>query len=231
MKIRFAAALVVLASLVSSARFAQAAPFVNLDFEQASVPPGTGQTIDASLAFPGWTARLGSDILTQVYYDYQGEDNGLVALYDRSDPSALVPLLQGQYDAYLRTQAFTLAPASLAQIGDIPSGSKSIRILVEGFRESPDITLGNVPIPMTRVAGRGILQETDVYAGDISSFAGTTTELRIFSTTAAPGVGSNVIDDITFSPLEVPEPAQFVFSIILTFCFALRRSRVRTREI
>src|SRR5437867_33193 len=50
-------AVVVIALTFLLAASAPAAPFVNLDFEQATVPSGTGSQMSASLAFPGWTAR------------------------------------------------------------------------------------------------------------------------------------------------------------------------------
>jgi hypothetical protein len=54
----------------------------------------------------------------------------------------------------------------------------------------------------------------NLYAGDISSFAGTTAELKIAN--AAP-VGQvhdySVVDDISFSSIPVPEPSSMSFWI------------------
>src|SRR5436190_1440681 len=87
--------------LVSFSRAAAAAPFTNLDFEQAIVPPGTPSpgTVSSSLAFPGWTVRIGNSAINSVYYDYDGIGEAAVALYDKPAEDLGIPLLQDKYDA------------------------------------------------------------------------------------------------------------------------------------
>jgi hypothetical protein len=109
--------LVVVLLLAASA--AQASPFVNLDFEQANVPAGTGQFISTANAFPGWTARINNAALGGVYHDYDGIGEAAVALYDQPAFDLGIPLLQGSYAALLiGNGGFPPDVASLSQVGD-----------------------------------------------------------------------------------------------------------------
>jgi hypothetical protein len=60
---------------------ASAAPFVNLDIEQATIPPGTlPGFVNASAAFPGWTARIGAVPASSVLYNEDGIGGPAVVL-------------------------------------------------------------------------------------------------------------------------------------------------------
>src|SRR5205814_5955765 len=92
---------------------AGAAPFVNLDFEQAIVPAGWSQNyLPAAQAFPGWTARIQGVIQNFVNYNYEGAGEPTITLYDRQLADGDF-VSQGRYSAYLVGGAFP--PVSLEQ--------------------------------------------------------------------------------------------------------------------
>src|SRR5262245_698817 len=96
------------------------APFVNLNFEQGVAPPGSGETIPASMAFPGWTPRIATFVQDDVYYNYPGIGEACVVLYDRSLSIGGLPVLEGQFSVALISSADSME-ASLTQQGGIPA--------------------------------------------------------------------------------------------------------------
>src|SRR5262245_45319238 len=74
--------LVVLAWIACPPMQGDAAPFVNLDFEQSTVLPSDPVIVPTSAAFPGWTAWIGNVPQDFVYHDAQGAGDPVVALYD-----------------------------------------------------------------------------------------------------------------------------------------------------
>ena len=151
-----------------------AAPFVNLDFEQATVPPGTMDFISTANGFPEWTVRHGSTVLTTVNYNQAGLGGPFAALYDQRDDNLGIPVLQGLYVAIMGG-----GPLSFGQVGDIPANAKSVRFLSEGHRPPPDVTVNGVLIPVVRLSRTStILDDIDTYGGDITLFAGTTSDVR-----------------------------------------------------
>lgn len=88
-----------------------------------------------------------------------------------------------------------LSKVALAQTGQVPPGANSIR-----FFELPgsaiEVLISGQLIPLVQV---GATANYDILAGDISSFAGQTGELRF--------QGAGTLDDIRFSTQAVPEPS------------------------
>ena len=194
-----------------------AAPFVNLDFEQATVPPGTGATIAASSAFPGWTPRIGTSVQSSVNYNYPGIGESAVVLYDDWILGATA-VLDGQYSALLiPTQASN--SASLAQSGDVPGDTKSLLIRGAQNRPAPVVTLNGTPIALVVVDPSSTIFEPVVYGGDIAAFAGETAEMRISS-----GASILAADSIVFSPTAVPEPSVGLWAALLLVAGGAGRS-------
>ncbi|HZZ28723.1 MAG TPA: hypothetical protein VFE46_12040 [Pirellulales bacterium] len=205
-----------------------AAPFQDLDFEQATihsppanyVPNGNAiglNPISAAAAFPFWTAQEDSTICTAVWGGGGALDETSVALLDAS---GFPKPIDGNYS--LELSAYADAPSgsglykasSISQTGDIPANAKSILILLRGVgppanvRDVPTVTInGNVINMITLSSSSGVM----TMAGDVSAFAGTSAQFTI-QAAGVSGQGTFLaedyidIDDISFSPNPVPEP-------------------------
>lgn len=202
--------------------------FVNLDFEDANVPPTPvdtwGDFVDPSLAFPGWTIPTGDPFFrVSTFYNDLSLGGPAVGLIGPDFPNRPgYDALDGSYSVLL--QYFGIGdPPALSQTGLIPPGTQSISIL-EGnstFGGGLVVALNGINIPIAGIGGGYV-------GGNITAFAGTTAQLTI-STASPASVGSPdwaYFDDIEFSPSPVPEPSALSwFSICLfLFCKRLKRS-------
>jgi hypothetical protein len=207
---------------------ASAAPFVNLDFEQATVVPVGIDFIQAAPAFPGWTPRIDSSTLSNVAYNYVGFGEPLVSLFDVPAPGIGLPLLQGQYMAALvsRGGGFTTR-ASLTQTGDIPADALTLRMLADLQLGPPLVRINGIVIPMVLLTPQ--LFEGSLYAGDVSAFAGSTVELQFQS--PLPPLGRIAgFDDIRFSSVPIPEPANVVGTVAAGISLTRRRRAIRSTK-
>jgi PEP-CTERM motif len=176
--------------------------FTNLNFERAQVvvnDPDFG-FLDWNLAVPGWSPSSGNDT-SSVYYrsPHLGISQYYLLVDSISFPSSL---LAGRYSLAFASGHLTSDPTSpwvqayISQTGSIPNDARSIRLSATGIF---DVFVGGVSIPMQALGG-------NAYAGDISAFAGTTSEFRIVNTSWA--VQDPVVaDNIVFSSLSAPEPS------------------------
>jgi hypothetical protein len=91
--------------------------------------------------------------------------------------------------------------ASIWQTGQVPQTARSLYFISNPSGAVPlfQVTLGSVSIPVTEMGGT---TKYTIWAGDISAFAGQTEQLMF---TAPPGLGG-YLDQITFSPIAIPEP-------------------------
>ena len=180
--------------------------FANLDFERARVlvnDPAFG-ALDWNVAAPGWGHSSGSD--TSIVY-YRAPHVGVSQYYLLVDSLSFSgSLLAGRYSlAFAGGHLSSVDPDSpwvqayISQTGVIPGDAQSIRLLATG---PFGVFVGGTPIAMQSLGG-------NAYAGDISAFAGSSAEFRIVNT--SPTVQVPVVaDDITFSPVAVPEPSTVV---------------------
>jgi len=208
-------------TLVGASLSVNAAPFVNLDFEQASVIPvgSDPRLIQAGPAFPGWTARLGSSTLSTVYHDFDGIGEGAVALYDHAANDLGIPLLQGQYMAALLNDITPALSASLEQVGDVPTGSRSLHFLTSRTLLPPLVTVNETTLPLTLLASN-IHTETSEWGVDVTGFAGTAAALRFSTTRTGPPSGPIFgLDDVRFSPSPIPEPATGWLPVVVATLF------------
>lgn len=189
-----------------------AAPFVNLDFEQATViPTNSPHFIDAAAAFPGWTPRIGSTVVSEVTYDSPGIGTAVLALYDEPATDIGIPLLQGQYMAVLVTEFATQIQVSLTQHGDVPAETKSLQLLGSFNRGPPLVTINGTSIPMVSL---GHSENGTVFGGDANAFAGLNVELSLASNSIEG------VDGIRFSASPIPDscalaPVAFSLSLLL----------------
>lgn len=201
-------------ALICFLRNASAQVFVNLDFEEANVPPTPtntlGNFVNPSLAFPGWTVLPnGTTFGTSVAYNDVSLGGPAITLIGPDFPGYLgYEPLEGCYSVLL--QYFGIGnPPALSQTGFIPPGTTTISILGNAV-----IEINGVNIPLNNGSG------------NISAFAGQTVQLTI-TTPHSATVNSPVFDyfdDIEFSP--VPEPSVMNLTALCVL-FALGSSRSR----
>ena len=160
--------------------------FQNLDFE-SSIPPAqpfggpsiVGWISDAVINYGGGVSIGGAS----VSLNYAN--------------AASFPALIGNYSVNLVNAPQTAGDgkiAEIAQTGTIPNNARSLRFVATSL--TPEVTF----------AGRSIALELifvdarwNVFAGDITTLAGQTAELRFRNTLQ--------FDQVTFSPQPVPEPS------------------------
>jgi hypothetical protein len=213
MKRLYVLGLVVISISVLTTACAQG--FINLNFEQAQVPPtpvgAYGSSVDPAVAFPGWTV-VSNVVLYPTFTAYNNLSLGspAIILMGPSFPNGPgYRPLQGNYSVLL--QYFGLAnPPVLSQTGVIPAGTQTISILGSAVIEINGV---NIPLTVPTSDGRE--------AGDVSAFAGQTVQLEITSN------GQSYFDDIRFS--SVPEPGVLSLTLLGILCF--RRSIQRREEL
>jgi hypothetical protein len=211
---------------------ASAQEFVNLNFESATVQVNdpTFGWLDWNLAAPGWNHSSGS--ATAIIY-YGQEHIGTDQIYLLKDASSPVwapgTQLAGNYSISFASgydtdfgTPISWVTAFISQTGRIPASARSLRMLATG---PVQVFLGGVEISMCALG-------ENLYAGDISSFAGITTELKIANAAPMGQVHDYaVVDDILFSSIPMPEPSSVMLWIFgAALVLGWRRNRV-VREI
>lgn len=139
----------------------------------------------------GWQAYPGA-----LAYNTISLGGAAVVLHDENSPY-FSPLI-GNYSAVLfngiQPPVGDGLIAEIGQTGTIPVGTLSLRFVATSL--SPVVSFGGNAIAVQQV---GSTARYNVFAGDISSFAGQTGELRFSQT--------GLFDQVTFSTVAVPEPA------------------------
>jgi hypothetical protein len=202
---------------------AVAAPFQDLNFEAATVeaapadptPPDFEfvDPISAAAALPGWTVQLDSTVCNTIWGEPAALDQTAVELNSTD-------AIQGNYDVDLYSSVYTpgdgsFAIPSISQMGDIPSGTQSILFDVRsptvagGIVEAiPFVSINGSPIPVFEISSSSGIEQ---WGGNVSAFAGTTSELSFSAAgVLGPFPGNEdlyELDAISFSNQSVPEPA------------------------
>ncbi len=183
--------------------------FRNLDFEQAIVIPHdvTYGFLDWNLAAPGWTHSTGSDT-SIIYYGsrHVGVSQAYLLMDNISPIWAPQTQLAGRYSLMISSGFFNSVDGSggfinafISQTGQIPDTARSVQLLADG---PVRITVNGTPVPILSLGG-------NLYGGDVSAFAGSTAELKIINAWELDR-RRTVLDNITFSPIPVPEPHTLV---------------------
>ena len=208
------------------------AQFQNLGFDDAitntvvQYAPGFFHGPTSEL-LPGWQINLGP------FINYNSLLSGLgfgTIVSQRFSLTNFGSVVFGKFGLVLvpgyDMQTGIYSPIVLTQTGDIPSDMKSVHFLNYG---SPfELQVDNALIPLTvesNVLVHGALVSS--LAGDISSFAGQSVELK-FTTLDTPDFGVNSLDSISLSSEPVPEPSVLVLfgvGALLLFCH-FRRLKV-----
>ena len=180
--------------------------FTNLNFESAQVVETTPNFgwLSWNLAAPGWGPGGGIVYYRQTHLG----DAGYFMLYDSQSPiSAPGTQLAGRFSLGFANgfaggqyaSKSTFYQSYITQTGSIQSNVLSIRLLAKG---SFAVFVGGVLIPMKYLGNYH-------YAGDISAFAGTTTDFRVVNTSDQIH-DPVVLDNVELSSVAVLEPPVLV---------------------
>jgi hypothetical protein len=205
-----------------------AAPFQNLDFEQAVIqPPPTNYVpfdaflpIDAAAALPFWTAREDTSTLTALWGAPVALDETSVALVSTNSIVVDSPKpLQERFSIAMTCWSGAFAPyyrtASISQVGDVPVGSRSVEFLVGSGIRQPTVSLNGSVL-------RTFKQSATTLVADVSAFAGTTAELKFECNGTGYFMGENsfYLDGISFSPNPIPVLSIVPSSTNLLICWS-----------
>jgi hypothetical protein len=214
--------------------------FHNLNFEQATVtasgPEPYPNFVPIGSALPGWTAYLGTQQITQVGYNSPTLSVATVCLIGTTWNTSDVQdygfgIIDGNYSVDLETGITPLNPttsyinASIEQNGTVPSTTASLQFKEAGFGPGPvSVSFdGNALVPVALSSGVSAdgLPYT-LFGVNISAWAGHAGELE-FSTSSTVDYAYAELDDITFSPMAVPEPSMVALSAIGGLLFGARK--------
>ena len=195
--------LILVSALAVSSALAQG--FVNLDFESATIVPIPGDSlgrVQFAPTFPGWTGYFnGVNMASSALYNDVFIGSSGFALVDQN--ATFPSLAISHYTAVLQSGAVGFQPSvALAQTGQIPNGTASLRFLGSTFATGFIVTMNGQAVNPIALQSFGNYTE---YGADISQFSGQTAELRFTRPAVATG-SSFAFDNISFSSVGVPEP-------------------------
>jgi hypothetical protein len=179
---------------------------VNLNFEAANVPvvPAGhfGSDVAVGDGVPGWTVSLGGIQQSTMLHNNMSLGAAEVAIY--GPQWYPVVILEGSYSVSLQhSTAGPSTTAAIGQTGQVPQTAESLRFYGDTPNGSYVVTFAGQPISLVTL---GSTSTYNIFAGDISAFAGQTGEL-LFQ-------GDGELDNISFSNLRVPEPSVFGLSAL-----------------
>jgi PEP-CTERM motif len=196
--------------------------FQNLDFESAAISQNQGLgVVNTTDALPGWNVYFGPNG-PQAQVDFEGLISSWVVLLGTNnigDGSSI----EGEFSIYLTGQQVAFpgeadSPAgSINQTGLVPANAESILFKAQPGTASFVVSLDGQNITLTDLATG---PNYTLFGGDISAFAGQTSELAF--TAGIFGTGWN-LDSIEFSPEAVPEPSTWALLVAGSGLFFFRR--------
>ena len=204
--------------------------FINLDFESAHVvldasSPYYPYAVYANTAIPGWTAYYGTTnnptyvSLSSISYNDMSLGAANVSLEDTNAIYGPLPI-QGKYSILLQGSIpAAVSSASIGQTGTIPVTAQSLTFI--GYFGG-QVTFNGQPLDYLVT---GSTANYNIYAADISVYAGQTGQLLFTATVNT----SALLDNIQFSSTPVPEPSVFVLTALGGLLLGCRRWRDRSR--
>jgi hypothetical protein len=199
--------------------------FRNLDFERARLIPIEGwgfPYIATANAIPGWTAAVEQSTTDIIPYNVVSLGAPYITLQGTRVVSPFgtpVPTIQGDYSLLLQGSypGAEVVPY-IHQTGTLPLATRSLTFKINDggvvVDEYFDVFFNDTELSTTRLA---VTDDYELWGADLSDFSGDYGELKFR--------GQGVLDDIKFSPLEVPEPA--AWSILLLGGAIIARFRKR----
>ena len=213
--------------------------FQNLDFESASLgpsPPGLN-FVPISAALPGWTGYFGAGPATQVLQnDYTLGEASIDILGPNWPTTYGVGTIAGSFTVMIQaggdpTNSSIGVNASIAQSGTIPANTESLQFQASELFGGNNFSVsfaGNSLSPILFSSGQSPSgQPYNVYGVDVSAFAVQTGQFE-FTSIFNPSDPSLLLDNISFSPTPVPEPA--VTALLVTGGFILGFNHWRVRR-
>jgi hypothetical protein len=200
--------------------------FINLGFEQADVSgyPVNSSDVPVASAFPGWEVLEGGSQIPQVWYDGTSAGGNLISIWDANTPGT--DAIQGQYSAALF--ASLNVSSSISQTGTVPIGTESLLFDMYANPGSFTVTLGGETLSLTPL-GEGTTSHADypytLYGANISSFAGLSDQQLTFTSLAGGQPNEMILDNIQFSPSQVPEPGALGLSAVGGLFLVWRRGK------
>lgn len=212
-------------------------PFVNLDFESATLvrtPNAFAVEYEAGPALPGWTLGGDSSTIFDVSQWFnQGRRPVVYMVTPNSGSGGISSLISGNYSIsmpnYNSGGIRPVTAITLSQSGTVPIDAQSLNFyasigLTDGTPAGAfTVYFAGNPLSLVELADQGAYK---IYGADMSGFAGTSGELKFELTTGYWGSYAT-LDQISFSPLAVPEPATIgIFaSGLIAFAGAAARRR------
>ncbi|MCL5098228.1 MAG: hypothetical protein M1608_12015 [Candidatus Omnitrophica bacterium] len=209
----------IVALFLISAVCAGAAPFQNLGFDEAVtnnlVPTdprerpiyGDGLGPPEEM-MPGWHMFLGTNSISSIGLNLTPPGYGYATLISANPPQlGFVLPVEGLYSLDMLPGSH---PITLLQIGEIPTGSKSIQFLSYGSPVQLEVSGSLVPLFYTPLPFDPRIpdyNQPSIAMGDISPFAGQNVELKFIAISEFNQNPYHGLDSISFSPLAIPEPA------------------------
>jgi hypothetical protein len=218
----------------------RAVAFQNLDFENVNVEPTSGNPYDLPTVtgVPGWSFshanppqllwHIGNTPQQYLSSDLYADDNGL-PIGTPLEGHYTLAMSVGFSDASCGINGIPCEweGPSVEQTGDVPAGTKMIRLFAAIDPLSLNavamyVTLNGIDVPLS-------LLPSGQMTGNVSAFAGTTSILKIQlnaeyrTPDTAPDMGSYLIDAIEFTP--APEPASAALLAMGIFGIAAVRRR------
>jgi hypothetical protein len=199
--------------------------FLNLNFESAQNlpgnPPEDGVSVAVTNALPDWTAYFDSAALADIYY---------VSNYFPGGSSSSVELEGGSLAISGDFSVELFSDGSISQTGLVPDNAESLQFEVHGpgpggsIGPGFSVTLGGQSLSYSAVsAGPDYI----VYGASIPANLDGQTEALSFLC-VGPGSGLDVLDNIQFSTLPIPEPGELALAVTGAVLFGFARSKKRT---
>ena len=213
--------LVVLASL----RNISGQGFVDLNFESVSGTPVPLENypfapigIATTNGIPGWAATGGDFNPTYILFDTFANGNSSITLFDATNQYSF-HVLAGRYSLFLFGGGSSPQGVSISQTASVPANAHSIQFMAAIHPELLEVSLGGQNIPLSALSSTS---DYTLFGGDVSAFAG---ESETLTFTVPRGINNTVVlDDITFSASQVPEPRSLSLfgGCTLLLCWHLR---------
>jgi hypothetical protein len=182
--------------------------FVNLNFENPIPPlnPDADFSVPIANALPGWVGYIGTNQTDRVVYNTISLGEAAISL--QSATSSHQPI-EGNYSVILQGQFNplnlpSLTSAGIAQTGQIPVGSQSLRFYSGSEYVQATFAGQNIPLVQLDITGSYL-----TLGGDISGIAGQTGELKFTLPSGAFSYNIPYVDNIQFSNQLIPEPSVF----------------------
>jgi len=194
--------------------------FLNLSFESAQNLPGNpgenGVSIPVADALPGWTAYDGDYAYADIYYvsnNFPG-----VATSVELEGGSLA--LSGDFSVGLYSNA------SISQTATVPDSAESLQFEATTPQDGLYVTLGGQSLSYS-ILSQG--PSYSVYGANIpAGLDGQTSETLTFG---MQGIGETLLDNIEFSTMSVPEPAEWALVGIGAIVVGARSRHKQARHV